>query len=342
MRFAMRLVVVTAVCAGTGVVGAPVAGAADSEPPTAPSNVRVLAVTPDTVTIAFTGSTDNVGLKWYVARVEGVRQQATTSPGGTQIGGLMSNTTYSLTVVAVDTAGNVSEPSEPVAATTASWTPPTDLRVNSSSAGTVSLAWNGPSNMRDPYRYLVYDGGRSEAMARVPSVTMQRLAPGAHVFTVKAMHSSGDLSPASDPVSVMVAPRGSDQTAPTAPQNVFVSEDQDVYEFVTTWDPSTDDVDPAPAYDLLEEFGGDLFTIRYAVSGTTYRGRFTSAVRAVDQAGNRSAPTPSTLVIDPACSPACSAGSAGCPSSLGNAALASSRRANTGSSVPTASSSRCR
>jgi hypothetical protein len=25
------------------------------------------------VTIAFTGSTDNVGLKWYVARVEGVR-----------------------------------------------------------------------------------------------------------------------------------------------------------------------------------------------------------------------------------------------------------------------------
>jgi hypothetical protein len=125
---------------------------------------------------------------------------------------------------------------------------------------------------------------------------MQRLAPGSHVFTVKAMHSSGDLSPASNPVTVTVAPRGADQTEPTAPQNVFVTEDQDVYEFVTTWDPSTDDVDPAPAYDLLAAFGGDLFTIRYAVSGTTCRGRFTSAVRAVDQAGNRSAPTPSILV----------------------------------------------
>lgn len=46
----------------------------------------------------------------------------------------------------------------------------------------------------------------------------------------------------------------------------------------------------------MQEFGGDLFAIRYAVSGTTYRGLFSSAVRAVDLAGNRSAPTPSTLV----------------------------------------------
>jgi hypothetical protein len=88
MRFAMRLLAVVAVGAGLGLVGAPVAGAADTQPPTAPSNVRVLAVKPDTVTIAFDRSTDNVGLKWYVARVEGVRQQATTSPGGTEIGGL--------------------------------------------------------------------------------------------------------------------------------------------------------------------------------------------------------------------------------------------------------------
>jgi hypothetical protein len=296
MRFALRLVAVAAICAGLGVVGAPVAGAADTQPPTAPSNVRVLAVTPDTVTISFTGSTDDVGLKWYVARVAGVREQATTSPGGTQIGGLKSDTTYSLTVVAVDRAGNVSAPSEPVAATTAKWTPPANLQVTSASGGTVSLAWGASSNMRDPYRFLVYDGGRGEAMARISSATMQRLAPGTHVFTVKAMHSSGDLSPASNPVTVTVAPRGSDRTAPTAPQNVLVREEQDAYEFVTTWDPSTDDVDPAPAYDLLEAFRGELFTIRYAVTGTSYRGRFASAVRAVDQAGNRSAPTPATLV----------------------------------------------
>lgn len=285
-----------AACAGLGIVGAPVASAADTQPPTAPSNVRVLSVKPDTVTIAFTGSTDDVGLKWYVARVEGVRQQATTTPSGTEIGGLKSDTTYSLTVVAVDRAGNVSAPSAPVAATTARWTPPTNLRVTSASGGTVSLAWDGPSNMRDPYRFLVYDGGRGEALARISVSTMQRLAPGTHAFTVRAMHSSGDLSPASSPVTVTVQPRGSDQTAPTAPQNVLVREDLDAYEFVTTWDPSTDNVDPAPAYDLLQEFGGEWFAIRYAVSATTYRGQFTAGVRAVDLAGNRSAPTPATLV----------------------------------------------
>jgi hypothetical protein len=297
MRFVLRLVAVTGVCAGLGVVAAPVAGAADTQPPTAPSNVRVLAVKPDTVTIAFTGSTDDVGLKWYVARVEGIREQATTSPGGTEIGGLKSNTTYSLTVVAVDKAGNVSAPSAPVAATTAKWTPPTSARVTSVSGGTVSLAWNVPSNMPDPYRYLVYDGARGEVMSKNSAVAMERLAPGTHVFTVKAMHSSGDLSPASNPVTVTVAPRGSDQTAPTAPQNVVVRSDEERSDYIATWDPSTDNVDPAPAYDVLQEFGGDLFTIRYAVSGTSFRSfQFTSAVRAVDQAGNRSAPTRSVFL----------------------------------------------
>jgi chitodextrinase len=297
MRFASRLVAVTAVCAGLGIVGAPVAGAADTQPPTAPSNVRVLAVKPDTVTIAFTGSTDNVGLKWYVARVEGVREQPTTSPSRTEIGGLKSDTTYSLTVVAVDKAGNVSAPSAPVTARTAKWAPPTNLRVTSISGGNVSLAWNAPSNMQYPYRHLVYDGGRGEALVGDWGVaTLQRLAPGTHVFTVKAMHVSGDLSPASSPLTVTVAPRGSDQTAPTAPQNVLLRMDEQTYQFISTWDPSTDNVDPAPVYDILREVGGDLFTIRYGVSGTTFRGQWADAVRAVDQAGNRSAPTRSTFV----------------------------------------------
>jgi hypothetical protein len=238
----------------------------------------------------------NVGLKWYVARVEGVRAQPTTSPGGTQIGGLKSDTTYSLTVVAVDKAGNVSAPSEPVAARTAKWTPPTNLRVTGVSGGTVSLAWDGSSNMPNAYRYLVYDGGRGEAMAGFFTSTMQRLAPGTHVFTVRAMTVTGDLSPASSPVTVTVAPRGSDQIAPTAPRNVLVRMDEEAYDFVATWDGSTDDVDPAPVYDILEEVAGDWFTLRYGVSGTTCRGRFTDGVRAVDQAGNRSTPTPSTLV----------------------------------------------
>jgi hypothetical protein len=62
---------------------------------------------------------------------------------------------YSLTVVAVDKAGNVSAPNQPVA-TPAKWTPPTNLRVTSVSGGTVSLAWNGSWNMPQACRYYVY------------------------------------------------------------------------------------------------------------------------------------------------------------------------------------------
>jgi hypothetical protein len=79
------------------------------------------------------------------------------------------------------------------------------------------------------------------------------VSPGTHVFTVKAIHSSGDLSPASNPVTVTVAPRGSDQTAPTAPQNAVVRMDEEAYDWVTSWEPSTDNVDHAPVYDVLQE-----------------------------------------------------------------------------------------
>ena len=52
--------------------------------------------------------------------------------------------------------GNVSAPNQLVAATTAKWKPPTNLRVTSVSGGTVSLASNGSWNMPQACRYFVY------------------------------------------------------------------------------------------------------------------------------------------------------------------------------------------
>lgn len=295
MSITSRIVAASASCLVAGVVYAPTATAADNQPPTPPSNVQVLAVSPSTVTISFTGSTDDVGLKWYVVRVGG-REQPTTSPSSTQVGGLMSNTSHSLTVVAVDRAGNVSQPSAPVTFTTATWPSPTGLRVTSTAGGTVSLAWNRPLNM-DPYRYLIYDSGRPEAVAKIESVTMQRLAAGTHTFTVKAMHSNQDVSPASASVTVTVPPRGGDLTAPSAPGNPTFCPD-DACDNVTTWTASTDETDPTSSltYDMLQIWAGDLFAVRYGVTGTQVSGFFVAAVRAVDPAGNRSEPAFTTLI----------------------------------------------
>jgi hypothetical protein len=296
MRSSSRLVAAGVACLAAGVVAVPTAAAADTQPPTSPSNVRVLATSPSTVTISFTGSTDNVGLRWYSVRV-GNRQQATTSPSRTEIGGLLSNTTYSLTVVAIDTAGNVSQPSQPVTFTTAGWAAPSGLRVTSTAGGTVGLAWNRSTDM-DPYRFLVYDNGRGEVVTKGEQVTVRNLAGGSHTLTVRAMHSSGDVSPASDSVTVTVPSTSDDRTAPTAPGSPTIRENEDAYDFTTTWTASTDDVDPQSSltYELLQLWAGELFVARYGITGTSTSGPFATAVRAVDRAANRSEPAFTTLV----------------------------------------------
>ena len=105
MSFAQRVLAASAVCLAVGLAGPTVAAAADTQPPTAPSSLRVTGLTPTVATFAFTGSTDNVGLKWYVIRIDGAWSLPTTSPSRTEFGGLMSNTSYTARVVAVDRAG---------------------------------------------------------------------------------------------------------------------------------------------------------------------------------------------------------------------------------------------
>jgi chitinase len=298
MSFAPRVLVAGAVCLVAGLGVPTVAAAADTQPPTAPSNLRVTGLTPTIATFAFTGSTDNVGLMWYVIRIDGAWSLPTTSPSRTDFGGLMSNSTYTARVVAVDRAGNESAPSQPVSFTTPSWNRPRGLRVTSASGGTVSLAWDPQSDM-DPYRFLVYDGERGEAVTRIERTTMQRLAPGVHTFTVRAMRANGDLTPASSAVTVTVASASGDRTAPTSPANVVTTLNEEAYDWTTTWDASTDDVDPQSsiAYDTLQLWAGELFTALYGATGTSVTSAFASAVRAVDRAGNRSAPTTSTVVV---------------------------------------------
>lgn len=296
MKLAGRIVIVALGAITLALTAAP-ATAADTQPPTSPTNVRVLSVTADVVTIAFTGSTDNVGLKWYTVTAGG-RTQATTSPSRTQFGGLRAETTYSLTVSAVDRAGNVSAPSAPVTFTTAAWPQVPNVRVTGVAGGSVSLDWGTPPGM-DPYRYLVYDAGRPEAVVKGNRVTMVGLAAGTHSFTVRGYHvGSGSLTPPSSAVTASVAQRGSDLTVPTSPGSPTTVEDPNTYEFTTTWTASTDAFDPSSSltYDVMQEWAGGLFVAKYGVVGTRYEGVFAGAVRAVDPAGNRSAPALSTVV----------------------------------------------
>ncbi|MDY7232785.1 carbohydrate binding domain-containing protein [Hyalangium rubrum] len=91
--------------------------AADTQPPTVPTGLSPGALTPSSVALSWTPSTDNVG----VTRYEVLRNGATVgTPSGASYtdSGLTPGTSYSYTVKAVDAAGNVSAASSALSVTT--------------------------------------------------------------------------------------------------------------------------------------------------------------------------------------------------------------------------------
>src|SRR5205085_1321462 len=100
--------------------------AADTTPPSAPTNLTATTVSATQVDISWSASTDNVGVTGYqVYR----RTALITTVGSTTYTdtGLTPNTTYDYTVKAADAAGNISLPSTPLTVTTlngADTTPP--------------------------------------------------------------------------------------------------------------------------------------------------------------------------------------------------------------------------
>src|SRR5262245_3415238 len=89
----------------------------DNQPPTVPTGLNVTATTSTTVSLAWTASTDNVGVTGY--RISRGGTPVGTSPTTSfTAGGLTPNTSYIFTVQAFDAAGNTSPSSNSVTATT--------------------------------------------------------------------------------------------------------------------------------------------------------------------------------------------------------------------------------
>ncbi len=96
-----------------------VAASADTEAPTAPSNLTASNVTQTTVDLSWTASTDNVGVTQYDVYQNGSYLGNVTSTSA-QVTGLTAATEYSFYVKAKDAAGNVSAASNTVTVTTLS------------------------------------------------------------------------------------------------------------------------------------------------------------------------------------------------------------------------------
>lgn len=89
----------------------------DIEPPTAPTNLQASNVTTNSLTLSWNASSDNVGVTEYDVYQDG-SYLASTSGTNYNVTGLTPETTYTYYVIAKDSAGNQSAPSNSLTVTT--------------------------------------------------------------------------------------------------------------------------------------------------------------------------------------------------------------------------------
>lgn len=96
---------------------------ADTSPPTTPTGVHVSGTGPGSIALAWTASTDNVGVVGYNI-YEGSTITATATGTSVNVTGLLAGSSHTFTVTAFDAAGNESGHSSAVTGTAGSGTQP--------------------------------------------------------------------------------------------------------------------------------------------------------------------------------------------------------------------------
>src|SRR6266480_1576712 len=213
-----RTLVAASVLGGLAMVAyaaVPALAAADTQPPTSPTNNHVTGVTETTVSLAWNKSTDNVGVTEYDVFKQG---QQVMKVGGTTLKAtvtkLTPGTQYVFTIVARDQAGNSSQDSNEATSTTKASndkTPPSvpgNLHSTAQTSSTVTLAWNASTDNTGGVGLAGYDvfqngGADPVASTDTPGATVGSLkANTSFTFTVQARDLAGNRSAPSKAVTV--------------------------------------------------------------------------------------------------------------------------------------------
>jgi chitodextrinase len=186
----------------------PTTPASDTEPPSAPSNLRMISKTTTTIDLAWDAAEDNVAVTEYALYSSATLILTTTDLLATSAA-LTAGTTYTFTVLARDAAGNLSPASAPLVAATDSAvqpevpdthapTTPANLRARGKTHGTIALAWDASTDDVAVAEYDLYDNGVWIDTTTEISFTITNLpAISSHVVTVEAADTSGNVSDAS-------------------------------------------------------------------------------------------------------------------------------------------------
>ena len=266
--------------------------------PKAPTDLRVTATGPRSVSLAWTASSDSSSNWWYCVQIGGAGCFRVDPPTTTFTHpALWPGATYTFTVVAINANGNRSAPSNAVTVTlppdTAPPSPPPVVSATSVLPTRITVAWTGSTDLTQVSYQLVVDGSPyTGPVIGASGTTIPYLAPSStHTFKVIARDSFGNAAESN--LLTVTTPAATDTIAPSAPGNLRLSFESSPPEAWLDWDAASDDSDPQSQllYEVyvngaLASTGvGNVDDIVYC----TATGPNTIAVRAVDTSGNASA-----------------------------------------------------
>ena len=278
----------------------------DTTPPSVPQNVIANASAPTSVVLTWTPSTDNVAVAGYTIYRNGSSVGTSITPTYHDTG-LSSNTQYSYTVSAYDTATptpNVSAQSSaatvttPVVPDTTPPSVPTIISVTPNSNSSITVLWNASTDNVAVGSYTVYRNSVQVGVVIAPITTYidTGLTPStAYSYTVSASDiatPTPNTSAQSTPVTA-TTPVYIDVTAPSIPSGLTASI-LNSNSVILTWTASTNDVGVV-GYDIYKNGSNTAFATSVLptytdinlISGTTY----SYTVAAFDAAGNTSSPS---------------------------------------------------
>ncbi|SKB55773.1 Por secretion system C-terminal sorting domain-containing protein [Alkalitalea saponilacus] len=257
-------------------------------PPAPPTGLSMNYIKHNGVSLSWIGLETNGGYGVYIDGELGYSTTETTAV----IDGLIFNTTYLITVRALDVAGNVSEDSEALEITTLPDpgiddeeppTSPTGLTVVEKTDTSISLTWDESTDNIYVEVYEVYVDDRLEIITNSNSATISSLVQGTeYSIIVVAVDPSGNSSE-SELFTVMTV----DIEAPTTPTDLIAEFSETT--ILMSWAASTDNVGVVGYRIYVNNTLVETITITsYDLSEFKDLTSFTFGVSAVDAAGNES------------------------------------------------------